>query len=82
MITSKSADKKIMVKYTLAISKTAQKQLNKFTDKIAEPIIQVIQELSENPRPIGYKKLKGRDGYRIRKGNYRVSYDIATISLQ
>lgn len=71
-----------MVKYTLAISKTAQKQLNKFTDKIAEPIIQVIQELSENPRPIGYKKLKGRDGYRIRKGNYRVSYDIATISLQ
>jgi mRNA interferase RelE/StbE len=32
--------------------------------------------LEENPRPAGYKKLKGRDGYRIRAGNYRIIYDI------
>jgi mRNA interferase RelE/StbE len=32
--------------------------------------------LEENPRPSGYKKLKGRDGYRIRAGNYRIIYDI------
>jgi mRNA interferase RelE/StbE len=32
--------------------------------------------LEENPRPAGYKKLKDRDGYRIRTGNYRIIYDI------
>jgi mRNA interferase RelE/StbE len=32
--------------------------------------------LAINPRPQGYKKLKGRDSYRIRIGDYRVLYDI------
>ena len=32
--------------------------------------------LSNNPYPHGYKKLKGRSGYRIRQGNYRVIYEI------
>lgn len=27
-------------------------------------------------RPQGYKKLKGREGYRIRTGNYRIVYNI------
>jgi mRNA interferase RelE/StbE len=29
-----------------------------------------------NPRPHGCKKLKGRNGYRIRKGIYRIIYDV------
>ncbi|WP_460694625.1 type II toxin-antitoxin system RelE family toxin [Mucilaginibacter puniceus] len=33
-------------------------------------------QLSSDPRPNGYRKLKGRDGYRIRVGNYRVIYEI------
>ncbi|WP_420902516.1 type II toxin-antitoxin system RelE family toxin [Pseudoflavitalea rhizosphaerae] len=36
----------------------------------------VILDLANNPRPHGYKKLKGRDGYRIRVGDYRVLYNI------
>ncbi|MBO9635349.1 MAG: type II toxin-antitoxin system RelE/ParE family toxin [Chitinophagaceae bacterium] len=35
-----------------------------------------ILQLADNPRPHGYKKLKGRDGYRIRVGDYRVLYNI------
>ncbi|WP_223682274.1 type II toxin-antitoxin system RelE family toxin [Flavobacterium hibisci] len=35
-----------------------------------------IYDLAENPRPQGYKKLKGRPGYRIRVGDYRVIYEI------
>lgn len=46
------------------------------TDAIAEPILSSIGSLSENPRPQGYKKLKGRNGYRIRVGDYRVIYEI------
>jgi len=65
-----------MPKYTIAISKTAQKQLDKLPDNIANTLISVIQQLAENPRPYGYIKLKGGEGYRIRKGNYRIIYDI------
>ncbi len=49
-------------------------------EKINEPaytnIKAAIYNLAENPRPIGYKKLKGREGYRIRVGDYRVIYNI------
>lgn len=58
--------------YTVVLSKKAQKQL----DKLPEPIIEAIAGLEENPRPAGYKKLKGSDAYRIRTGNCRIFYDI------
>jgi mRNA interferase RelE/StbE len=35
-----------------------------------------IYSLTDNPRPNGYKKLKGQDGYRIRVGDYRIIYQI------
>ncbi|MFC0776288.1 type II toxin-antitoxin system RelE family toxin [Terrimonas alba] len=35
-----------------------------------------IYSLADNPRPHGYKKLKGRDAYRIRSGDYRIIYSI------
>jgi mRNA interferase RelE/StbE len=57
-----------MPNYTAVLSKKAQKQLDKLSDNIAEPIIEAIAGLEENPRPDGYKKLKGRNGYRIRMG--------------
>jgi mRNA interferase RelE/StbE len=65
-----------MPDYKITITKTAQKQLDKLSDKIAEPIIDAIQNLAQNPLPQGCKKLKGRDAYRIRRGNYRIIYDI------
>lgn len=30
--------------------------------------------LKEHPRPTGVKKLRGRDGYRLRVGDYRILY--------
>ena len=70
-----------MPNYTAVLSRKAQKQLDKLSDNIAEPIIEAIAGLEENPRPSGYKKLKGRDGYRIRVGNYRIIYDIFNNEL-
>jgi mRNA interferase RelE/StbE len=32
--------------------------------------------LADNPRPHGYKKLKGEDAYRICVGDYRVIYEL------
>lgn len=65
-----------MPNYTIVLSKKAQKQLDKLPDNIAEPIIEAIAGLEDNPRPAGYKKLKGSDAYRISTGNYRIIYDI------
>ncbi|WP_230479926.1 type II toxin-antitoxin system RelE family toxin [Nocardiopsis kunsanensis] len=35
-----------------------------------------IQGLAIHPRPDGYKKIKARDGYRIRVGNFRLIYTV------
>ena len=70
-----------MAEYIAVLSKKAQKQLDKLSDNIAEPILEAIISLEENPRPQSYQKLKGRDGYRIRVGNYRIIYDILNVEL-
>jgi len=62
--------------YKITISKVAQKQLDKLQDSLAERLITAIYTLMNNPRPAGYKKLKGRDAYRIRSGDYRIIYEI------
>ena len=62
--------------YKITISKTAQKQLDKLPDNIADKLIVAIYKLADNPRPPGYKKLKGRDGYRVREGDYRIIYKV------
>jgi mRNA interferase RelE/StbE len=63
-----------MPNYQIVLSRKAQKQLDKFSDTIAQPIFDAITGLEKNP--IGYKKLKGRESFRIRVGNYRIIYEI------
>jgi mRNA interferase RelE/StbE len=65
-----------MPEYQIRITKTVQKQLDKLPESVAGILIETIHNLSRNPRPHGCKKLKGRDGYRIRKGDFRIIYDI------
>ncbi|MBS1559893.1 MAG: type II toxin-antitoxin system RelE/ParE family toxin [Bacteroidetes bacterium] len=62
--------------YQLLIEKQVQKQLEKIPVPDYQRVKTAITDLAKNPRPDGYKKLKGRPGYRIRQGNYRVVYDI------
>ncbi|MCF0057672.1 type II toxin-antitoxin system RelE/ParE family toxin [Dyadobacter sp. CY356] len=70
-----------MPEYSVYLSKKAQKQLDNLPDKIVSSIIPSIAALENNPRPDGCKKLKGRDGYRIRSGNYRIIYEILDKEL-
>lgn len=62
--------------YTVLVERYAQKQIMKLDKKLIPVIKVAIAELAGNPRPYGYKKLKGEDAYRIRVGNYRVIYEI------
>ena len=65
-----------MPDYIIELSKYAEKELDKLSDFVAAPILKAIAGLAKNPRPHGYIKLKGKRGYRIRVGDYRIIYDI------
>jgi mRNA interferase RelE/StbE len=70
-----------MTIYKIAISRPAQKQLDKLQDAQASRLIDAIYKLADNPRPVGHKKLKGREGYRVRVGDFRVIYEILDDEL-
>ena len=62
--------------YTVFVERYAQKQLMKLNMTEIPFIKEAIAALAENPRPIGCKKLKGEQAWRIRVRNYRVIYEI------
>ncbi len=62
--------------YRLLIEKQVEKQLEKIPPPDYTRVKSTILNLASNPRPVGYKKLKGRIGYRIKQGDYRIIYDI------
>lgn len=62
--------------YSVLILPSAQKQLSKLPGAIATRIEDKMMELEQDPRPPGCKKLKGRDAWRIRIGDYRIIYEI------
>jgi mRNA interferase RelE/StbE len=70
------------MKYQVILSKSVQKQLDRLPDEIAKRILERLIALESNPRPADVKKLKGRDAWRIRVGDYRVIYEIHDRVLQ
>lgn len=62
--------------YNVTLKKRAIKALEKISEPYYTNIKEAIYNLADNPRPAGCKKLKGRDGYRIRVTDYRIIYDI------
>jgi mRNA interferase RelE/StbE len=62
--------------YNLEILRLAQKELANLPKETYPKICDAVQDLEKDPRPSGCLKLKGREGWRIRVGNYRVLYTI------
>jgi mRNA interferase RelE/StbE len=62
--------------YKVRVERKAQKKLSKIPEPYYSNLKTSILDLGKNPRPQGYKKLKGRDGYRIRVADYRIIYEI------
>lgn len=65
--------------YKITIKKSAQKELEQISPPYHQKIIDAIDNLAENPRPEGVKKLKGQEAYRIRVTDYRVIYSIEDV---
>jgi mRNA interferase RelE/StbE len=62
--------------YQVSLSKRAIKKLETISEPYYSSIKQAIYGLADDPRPHGYKKLKGREGYRIKVSDYRIIYEI------
>ena len=60
--------------YSVRLKRSAEKELEALSTKIHDKIIKAILSLKNNPFPRNAKKLHGREGTRIRVGNYRVLY--------
>lgn len=62
--------------YQIIIPNAVQKQISKLPRTIQDDILDCLIKLQTNPRPSGYLKMKNVEGYRLRRGDYRILYDI------
>jgi mRNA interferase RelE/StbE len=70
MRSSAPAGKKIV------LTKLAKKDLDSLETPLYERIITRLKSLKNNPIPQGVIKLKNREGFRLRVGDYRVLYKV------
>ncbi|MDB5191707.1 MAG: addiction module toxin, RelE/StbE family [Segetibacter sp.] len=61
--------------FTIAVKKSALKELAQITPPYNKTIIKAIDALADNPRPQGVKKLKGEEAYRIRVADFNHLYN-------
>jgi len=71
----------LFVAYAVSIPKAVGKEINALAGSARENVLKAISHLESAPRPPGCVKLQGRDGWRIRVGDYRVIYDIQDEQL-
>ncbi len=65
-----------MARYRIVFKKSVAKDLRQIPKKHVKRIMQRIDRLADEPRPVGVEKLSGDEKYRIRQGNYRILYTI------
>lgn len=68
--------------YRLELETRALKEFKGLPKERRELIGDVFDDLQKDPRPPGARKLSGVDGYRIRKGDYRILYTIDDAQRQ
>jgi len=59
--------------------KSTRKDLRKLPPKVVDRVLETVEQLAENPFPVGVEKLAGSEhAYRVRVGDYRVVYEVVT----
>lgn len=62
--------------YRVFIYPSVQKELERLPQEDYERVRDVLLSLAQDPRPPGCTKLRKREGWRVRQGDYRVIYAI------
>ena len=65
-----------MPRYSVEIVQKAEKEYFKLPESVKHRIQELILSLETEPRPMGAKKLRETDYYRVRSGDYRIIYSI------
>jgi len=65
-----------MARYEVRLRKSVAKDLDPVPKKDVQRIMNAIQALADDPRPVHSMKLSGADKYRLRCGVYRILYEI------
>lgn len=70
------------MKYEVQFTTAAARQLRKLPRPVRDRILDAAEDLSDDPRPHGARKLTGeKTAWRIRVGDYRVIYDVFDTEL-
>jgi len=64
------------MRYSVIVQRRAQKRIARLPTSIQDRLEEGLQSLSDEPRPPGSRKLRGKDGWRISVGDYRAIYEI------
>ena len=74
-----------MASYRIVFKKSVAKDLRQIPKKDIQRILNRIENLKKDPRPVGVEKLNSDEKYRIRQGNYRILYliedEIITVTI-
>ena len=70
-----------MAEYEIYFKESVWKELKKVSKKDLKKILTRIENLRDDPRPMGCEKLSAHELYRVRQGNYRIVYSIQDIEL-
>lgn len=66
-----------MAKYNIVVAQSADKALHQLPKEVIPKIVTAIQNLADNPYPVGCRKMAGEENvFRIRVQNYRIIYEI------
>ena len=65
-----------MGRYKLVFKKSVAKDLRDISKKDVARILKCFDALSEDPRAPGCEKLSGQERYRLRRGVYRIVYEV------
>jgi mRNA interferase RelE/StbE len=65
-----------MGRYKVVFRKSVARDLRRIPNQDLRSILAAIDSLSDEPRPAGVEKLSGQERYRVRRGDYRIIYEI------
>lgn len=70
-----------MARYELRFKTSVAKDLRDVPKTDLRRILERIEALRDDPRPVGCEKLSSQELYRIRQGNYRILYEILDLEV-
>lgn len=70
-----------MAEYEIFFKDSVWKELKKIPKNDLKKIISRVEQLGNDPRPMGCEKLTDYELYRIRQGNYRIVYSVQDNEL-